>query len=79
LKNFLFYKKDFEFQRYLPEQTLVKLMEQLVFDRIHKLFNKNVGIEFEITEGFLFDTTIAAVINNGKMIYVNLFDIEIRD
>jgi hypothetical protein len=50
-------------------------MKQLVFDRIHQLFNKNIGIELKITEGFLFDTTIATVIEDGKIIYANPFEI----
>jgi hypothetical protein len=76
LKNFLFYNQKFEFQIYLPEYTTVKLMKQLIFDRIHHLFNRNIGMEFEITEGFGFDTTIVAVIEKSKVIYVNIFDNE---
>lgn len=51
-------------------------MKQVLFDRIITIIDRNIGIELEITEGFLFDTTIAARMSNGKSIFVNLFDIE---
>jgi hypothetical protein len=54
-------------------------MKQLIFDIVHHLFNRNIGLEFKITEGFLFDITIAAVIEKGKIIHINIFDIEKGD
>jgi hypothetical protein len=79
LKNFLFYNQNFEFQIYLSDHATVKIMKQLIFDRIHHLYNKNIGLKSGITEGFLFDTTIAAVLEKGKIINVSIFDIEIKD
>jgi hypothetical protein len=42
----------------------------------YKRNDTNFGIELEITNGFLFDSTIAATISNEKLIFANLFDIE---
>jgi hypothetical protein len=38
----------------------VNILKQLIFERVHNLYNINIGIELETTEGYLFDTTIAA-------------------
>jgi hypothetical protein len=75
LKNFLFYSQNFEFQIYFSEHATVKIMKQLIFDRVHHIVTRNIGLEFEITEGFLFDTTIEAVLDKDKIIHVNIFDI----
>jgi hypothetical protein len=49
----------------------MKIMKQLIFDRVHQLYNKNIGMEFETAEGFLFDPTIAAVLRKEEIINVN--------
>jgi hypothetical protein len=79
MKDFLFYNQDFDFHMYFPEQMTVKAMKQIILDRTFQLFNKNVGMEFEITEGFLFDTIIASSIENKKVIHVYTFNIEKKD
>jgi hypothetical protein len=54
-------------------------MKHFAFDIIHHIFNKNIGMGFEITEDFQFDTTIVAVIDKGKVLYISLFGVEKRD
>jgi hypothetical protein len=54
----------------------VKFTKQLIFDRIHQRYNKNFGIEFEANEGILYDSILAAVIENKKMIYFKTFIIK---
>jgi hypothetical protein len=43
-------------------------MKQLIFDKVYHIFNKNIDFGFKITERFLFNTTIAAVLKKGKII-----------
>jgi hypothetical protein len=51
-------------------------MKQIVYDRFHKGNDMNFGIEFKIANRFQFNSTIIAAIDIGKIVTVNLFDIE---
>jgi hypothetical protein len=37
----------------------------------------NIGIEFDTTDGYLFDTKIAATLKKNEIIRVNIFEIKI--
>jgi hypothetical protein len=56
-----------DFLLFFPEQIDVKFMKQLIFDHIHQRYEKNIGIEFEVDEEILFDSTIAATIENNSI------------
>jgi hypothetical protein len=55
MKKLQFYNQKFEYYFYVHDQITVNILKQLIFDRIHNLFDMNIGIEFETTEGYLFD------------------------
>jgi hypothetical protein len=52
-------------------------LKQLVFDRIHKLYDTNIGLEFENADGLLFDNRIAAMLKKNEVIGVNIFEVKL--
>jgi hypothetical protein len=76
MKKSHFYNQKFEFQFYVHDQMTINLLKQLIFERIHKLYDINIGIEFETAEGFLYDTRIAATLRKNEIIGVDTFEIK---
>jgi hypothetical protein len=55
----------------------INILKQLIFDRVHKLYETNFGLEFETAEGYLFDNRIAATLKKNEIIGVNVFEIKL--
>jgi hypothetical protein len=77
LKKLQFHNQNFNIQLYVHDQMTVNILKQLVFDRIYKLFDMNIGLEFENAEGFIFDNRIAATLRKNEIIAVNVFEIRV--
>jgi hypothetical protein len=54
----------------------INILKQLIFDRIHKLYDTNIGLEFENTDGYLFDNRIAATRKKNEIIEINTFEVK---
>jgi hypothetical protein len=77
MKKLQFYNQKFNIQFYVQDQMTINIMRQLIFDRVHKLYETNFGLEFETTEGYLFDDRIAATLKKNEVIGVNVFEIKL--
>jgi hypothetical protein len=51
MKKLQFYNQKFNIQFYVPDQMTINLLKQLIFDRIHKIYDTNIGLEFENADG----------------------------
>jgi hypothetical protein len=52
-------------------------LKQLLFERIHKLYDINIGLEFENADIYIFDNRIAATLKKNEIIGVNIFEIKL--
>jgi hypothetical protein len=55
----------------------INILKQLVFERVHKLYDINIGLEFENADGYIFDNRIAATLKKNEIIGVNIFEIKL--
>jgi hypothetical protein len=62
LKKLQFYNQKFDFHLYIHDQMSVNLLKQILFNRVQKLFDTNIGLEFETTNGIIFDDRIVATL-----------------
>jgi hypothetical protein len=53
------------------------ILKQLLFEKIHKLYDTNIGLEFENADGYIFDNRIAATLKKNEIIGVNNFEIKL--
>jgi hypothetical protein len=51
-----FYNQKFSIQFFVHDQMAINILKQLIFDRVHKLYDTNIGIEFENADGYLLTT-----------------------
>jgi hypothetical protein len=70
LKKLQFYNQKFDIQIYVHDQMTINILKQLIFDRVHKLYDVNFGLEFENAEGYLFDDRITATFKKNEVIGV---------
>jgi hypothetical protein len=66
LKKLQFHNQKFSIQFYVHDQMPINILKQLIFERIHKLINMNIGLEFENADGYIFDNRIAATLRRMK-------------
>jgi hypothetical protein len=55
----------------------INVLKQLIFDRIHKLYDTNIGLEFENADGYLFQNRITATLKKNVFIGVNIFEVKL--
>jgi hypothetical protein len=55
----------------------INILKQLIFERINKLYSMNIGLEFENTDGYIFDNRIAATLKKNEIIGVNIFEVKL--
>jgi hypothetical protein len=76
MKKLQFYNQKFDIQFYVHDQMTINILKQLIFDRVHKLYETNFGLEFETAEGYLFDDGIAATLKKNEVIGVSVFEFD---
>jgi hypothetical protein len=77
LKNLQFNNQKFNIQFYVHDQMTIITLKQLLFDRIHKSYDTNIGLEFENADGYIYDNRIAATLKKNEIIGVNTFEIKL--
>jgi hypothetical protein len=55
MKKLQFYNQKFNIKFYVHDQMTVNILKQIIFNRAHKLYNMNIGLEFETAEGYRFE------------------------
>jgi hypothetical protein len=58
---------------------IINILKQLIFDRVHELYDMNIGLEFQNTDGYIFDNRIAAKLKKNEVIGVNVFEIKLSN
>jgi hypothetical protein len=76
VKKLQFYNQKFNIQFYVHDQMTINILKQLIFDRVHKLYDTNIGLEFESADGYLFDNKICATLKKNEIIGVNVFEFD---
>jgi hypothetical protein len=77
MKKLQFYNQKFNIQFYVHDQMTINILKQLIFDRVHKLYYTNIGLEFENADGYIFDNRIAATLKKNEVIGVNIFEVKL--
>jgi hypothetical protein len=55
----------------------INLLKQILLNRVHNLYNTNIGLEFETADVYLFDNRIAVTLKKNEIIGVNIFEIKL--
>jgi hypothetical protein len=77
MKKLQFLNQKFELQFYANNQMSINILKQIIFEKVHQLYNTNVGLELETADGFLYDTRIVATLRKNEIINVNTFEIKL--
>jgi hypothetical protein len=77
LKKLQFFNQKFNIQFYVHNQKTINILKQLLFETIHKLYDINIGLEFENADGYIFDNRIAAMLKRNEISRVNIFEIKL--
>jgi hypothetical protein len=76
MKKLQFYNQKFNNQFYVHDQMTINILKQLIFDRIRKLYDTNIGLEFENADGYLLHNRITATLKKNEIIEVNIFEVK---
>jgi hypothetical protein len=57
----------------------INILKQVIFDRVHKLYDSNIGLEFENADGSLFDNRIVATLKKNEIIGVNVLVVKLSN
>jgi hypothetical protein len=76
-KKLQFHNQQFNIQFHVHDQMIINILKQLIFDRLHELYDMNIGLESENADGYIFDNRIAATLKKNEIIGVNGFEIKL--